>query len=489
VHARAPRTAVEIPAGRHAYLAPSFRTAVPLPPGASAALRSEVVGTITEDADALTRFASDASHLYQVPAAAVAPRDREDLQQLVGWARRWKVPLIARGGGSSLDGESVPSPDGVVVDFASWNAIIEVDPVDRLARVGPGVVNHDLHQRLAAHGLFFPPNPGSWTMSTIGGNAATNASGPRSFRYGSTRAWVRGLEVVLGSGEVLRVGHRTRKASTGPDLLGFFVGSEGTLGFFTEVCLALAPAPDRRIGLALSVPDELSFRKTLPRLLAPPTPAFSALEYLDRGTAGALSRFASGRLPGETALLLVELESAAADEASDLERVAKRFADAGFAEDPVVFPDADQLWTLRGQSGEAIEGEGVRIHEDVAVPWSRLDELVEGTRAIAARYDVPVRMFGHLGDGNLHPGFAVDPVSERARSIRRDLMLLTKRLGGTISAEHGVGSLKASFLPLEHGEVGVSVLEAFKRRCDPDGILNPGKLYPPRGLASGAGAS
>jgi FAD/FMN-containing dehydrogenase len=485
----APSDVPESSFGRQTYLASSLPTVVPLARDASDALRAEVQGTLTLDPDALTRFASDASHLVQLPAAAVAPRDRDDLQRLVAWARRWKVPLVARGGGSSLDGESVPPPGGVVVDLSGWNAIIELDVPDRLVRVGPGVVNRELHQMLAAHGLFFPPNPGSWTMSTLGGNTATNASGPRSFRYGSTRNWVRGLEVVLGSGEVLRVGHRTRKASTGPDLLGFFVGSEGTLGFFTEICLALAPAPERRIGLGIPVPDQLSFRDTLPRLLASPAPAFSAIEFLDRPTAAALSRFSSGRLPGETALLLLELESTEADEAADLERVARRFVEAGFTGEPVVYPDADQLWTLRGQSGEAIEGEGVRVHEDVAVPWSRLDELFEGTRALAARHDVPVRLFGHLGDGNLHPGFVVDPTSERSRAVRRDLLLLTKRLGGTISAEHGVGALKAPFLTLEHGEVGISLLEAFRRRCDPDGILNPGKLYPTPAPSAATGAS
>jgi glycolate oxidase len=462
---------------------------VPLGREASEALRAEVAGTVTDDPEALTRFASDASHMVQLPAAAVAPRDRDAVQHLVAWARRWRIPLVGRGGGTSLDGESVPSPGSVVVDFSGWNAIIEIDEANRLARIAPGVVNRELHQSLASRGLFFPPNPGSWTMSTFGGNASTNASGPRSFRYGSTRNWVRGLEVVLGTGELLRVGHRTRKASTGPDLLGFFVGSEGTLGLFTEITVALAPLPERRIGLGIPVPEDLRLGAAIPRLLASPAPAFSAVEYLDRSTASALSRFSAGRLPGDTALLLLELESTGADEDRDLERAALRLSEAGFTGDPAVYPDADQLWTLRGLSGDAIEEEGVRVHEDVAVPWSRLDELVEGTRALAARHDVPVRLFGHLGDGNLHPGFVVDPLSEKSRAVRRDLLLLTKRLGGTISAEHGVGAFKASYLALEHGDVGVSVLEAFKRRCDPDGILNPGKLYPGPGAVPGRGSS
>ncbi len=462
---------------------------MPLSPSSAAALRDEVAGTITDDPEALTRFASDASHLVGTPAAAVAPRDREDVERIVQWARRWKVPLVGRGGGSSLDGESVPPPGGVVVDFSGWTRILEVDEADRLVRVGPGLVNRELHRALLPHGLFFPPNPGSWAMSTIGGNTATNASGPRSLRYGSTRAWVRGIEVVLGTGEFLRVGHRTRKASTGPDLLGFFVGSEGTLGLFTEITLSLAPTPERRVGLVLPVPDDLSFRTTLPRLLASPAPAFAAIEYLDRSTAAALSRFASGRLPGDSALVLLELETTVADEERDLERAAERLAGSGFSGDPVVFPDADQLWTLRGQSGDAIEQEGVRIHEDIAVPWSRLDELIEGTKAIGARHEVPTRLFGHLGDGNLHPGFVLDPASERATTVRRELLELTKRLGGTISAEHGVGLVKAPYLVLEHGDVGVSLLEAFKRRCDPDGILNPGKLYPGPGPVAGRGSS
>jgi D-lactate dehydrogenase len=462
---------------------------VPLTREASAALRETVVGPVTEEPDALGRFASDASHLTQLPAAAVAPQDREEVERLVAWARRWRVPLVGRGGGSSLDGESVPPPGGVVVDFSGWTRILDISDRDRLVRVMPGVINRELHRSLASHGLFFPPNPGSWTMSTIGGNTATNASGPRSFRYGSTRAWVRGLEAVLGTGELLRVGHRTRKASTGPDLLGFLVGSEGTLGLFTEITLALAPTPERRVGLVVPVPDGLSFGEAISRLLASPVPSFSAIEYLDRETAAALHRFASGRLPGESALLLVEVESSDEGQAAELERAARRLGAAGFPAEPVVYPDADQLWTLRGQSGEAIESDGVRVHEDVAVPWSRLDELFAGLRALAARHNVPVRLFGHLGDGNLHPGFVIDPTSERAHAVRRELMLLTKRLGGTLSAEHGVGALKAPYLAMEHGEVGVSLLEAVKRRCDPDGILNPGKLYPPPRSLGGTGAS
>ncbi len=448
-----------------------------LDPAAVAALRGEVAGPVTDDPAALERFSTDASRFVQPAAAAVAPRDRDDLVRLVVWARRFRVPLVGRGAGTSLDGESIPSPGAVVVDFSGWTAVHEVDTTNRLVRLGPGVVNRELHRRLVPQGLFFPPNPGSWSSSTIGGNVATNAAGPRAFKYGSTRSWVRGLEVVLGTGEVLRVGRRTRKASTGPDVVGLLVGSEGTLGLFSEVTLALAPLPERRVGLVVPVPDGLRFGPAVERLLAPPSPPdLAAVEYVDRRTAAALAREPGSRLAGDSPLLLVELECAADDEERHLERLQERFARAGFPGEVSVYPDADALWTLRGRGGEVLEG--VRMREDVAVPWSRLDELFAGIEALARRFDVPVFLFGHLGDGNLHPNFVVDPPSEPARALRRELVLLAKRLGGTISAEHGIGLVKAPYLALEHGPEAVALLASIKRQCDPDGILNPGKLYP-----------
>ena len=453
---------------------------MPIAPDALRALEAEVQGPLTTDPSSLARFARDASPLSGEPGAALAPRDREEVQRVVRWARRWKVPLVGRGGGTSLDGESVPPPGALVLDFLEWNATEEIDPTNRLVRVGPGLVNRELNHVLRPHRLFFPPNPGSWVTSTIGGNVATNASGPRSFRYGPTRAWVRGLEVVLGTGEILRLGHRARKSSTGPDLLGFLVGSEGTLGLFTDVTLALAPAPERRIGLVVPVPEEQKLGAALLRLIAPPSPLLSAVEYVDRTTAGALVQEAGARLPSGTALLLLELESDLEGEERALERLSERLRLAGFGSDVEVYPDADQLWTLRGQSGEVLDRRlGPRVREDVAVPWSRVDELLEEIAAIGQRFGSAVYLYGHLGDGSLHPQYAVDPLTEKARSIRRELLIAARRLGGTVSAEHGIGLLKAPYLALEHGPEAVRLLRAVKALCDPDGILNPGKLLPP----------
>ena len=448
-------------------------------PEALRALEAEVRGPVTTDPSALERFARDASPLRGEPGAAVVPTDREEVRRIVRWARRWAVPLVGRGGGTSLDGESVPPPGALVVDFEPWNAIEEVDETNRLVRVGPGLINRDLDRALRPHRLFFPPNPGSWTTSTLGGNVATNASGPRSFRYGPTRAWVRGLEVVLGTGEVLTLGHRARRSSTGPDLLGFFVGSEGTLGFFTDITLALAPVPDRRVGLVVPLPPERELGTILLHLVKAPAPALSAVEYVDRGTAEALVHEAGGRLPVGSPLLLLELESEAEREERALEGLAERLRIAGAGEDIRVYPDADELWTLRGQSGEVLDRRlGPRVREDVAVPWSRLDAFLREVATIGDRFDAKVYLYGHLGDGVLHPQYVVDPSSDAAGSIRHDLVHAARRLGGTVSAEHGIGLLKAPFLTLEHGPEAVRFLRGAKQLCDPDGILNPGKLLP-----------
>ena len=217
-------------------------------------LASAVRGRVVTDPSLLARFARDGSHLSGRPSAVVMPADRDDVVALVAWARRHRTPLVARGGGTSLDGESVPPDGGVVVDLSGWSRLLEVDPEGLWARVEPGIVNYDLQRALRPYGSFFPPNPGSWTTSTVGGNVGTNASGMRSFRYGPTRAWVRELTAVLGTGASVHLGTRAAKRSVGPDLLQLFIGSEGTLGIVTEVTVRLAPLPPVRRGVAVPLP-------------------------------------------------------------------------------------------------------------------------------------------------------------------------------------------------------------------------------------------
>ncbi|MCI4331578.1 MAG: FAD-binding oxidoreductase [Thermoplasmata archaeon] len=413
--------------------------------------------------------------------ACVRPKDPEDLQALVRWARSTRTPLVPRGAGSSLDGESVPPDGGVVIDLSRWDGILEVDPVERLVRVQPGVVNLDLHRALRRHGLFFPPNPGSWTVCTLGGNVATNASGPRSYRYGATRAWVRGLELVLGTGERITCGRWVRKRSLGPELCGLFVGSEGTLGVFTELTLALAEAPERRVGLAVRLEEAGAIERVAHGLRSSAHSPLSSMEFLDERSTDELARLSSGRIQGGAATMLLEVESTDSEETVRLERMLAQLRELGVGTDPTVFPDADAMWTLRGRSSEALDRSvGPRVREDVAVPVARLGELFALVERLAREYQAPSYVFGHLGEGNLHPNFAIAPGSPRGEALRRELLVGALALGGTISAEHGVGAMKRGLVPAELGAVEAGLLWAWKAACDPDGILNPGKLYPNR---------
>ena len=453
----------------------------PVPASVTRSLVAAVRGRVTTDTASIAPFRHDASHLTGRPIAVVAPADPGDVVELVRWARRTHTPLVPRGGGTSLGGESVPPDGGVVVDLSGWSRLLEVDPNGLWARVEPGLVNRDLQRALLPHGLFFPPNPGSWTLSTIGGNVGTNASGMRSFRYGPTRAWVREVEAVLGTGSRVRLGSRVAKRSVGPDLLQMFVGSEGTLGIATEVTVRLAPVPAVRHGVIVPVPRGAALGPLVARLSRIPDSGLSAVEYLDRGSAAALAERRKARWPRDSSLLLLEVEAGDPDEAERrLSRLRRTLGEMGAGDGFTVFEDADELWTLRGASGDVLlERYGLHVREDVAVPLDRVDALVAELERIARRERVPFFLFGHLGEGSLHPNYAVGPTSAAAERIRAAVLRASRSLGGTISAEHGIGRLKRSFLTEELGAGAVALLAAVKQACDPDGILNPGKLYPP----------
>jgi glycolate dehydrogenase FAD-linked subunit len=445
-------------------------------------LAAAVRGRITTDPASTAPYGRDASHLVGRPLAVVAPVDATDVGDLVRWARRTHTPLVPRGGGTSLDGESVPPDGGVVVNLSEWSRLLEVDPDGLWARVEPGIVNRELQRVLFPHRLFFPPNPGSWTASTVGGNVGTNASGPRSFRYGPTRTWVREVEAVLGTGDRVHLGSRVAKRSVGPDLLQMFVGSEGTLGIATEVTVRLAPVPEIREGVIVALPRTVALGRLAGRLGRLPRSGLSAVEFLDRGCAAMLAERRKARWPGDAALLLLEIEAGDAAEAErNLERVHGALGESGVPGPLTVFEDADELWTLRGASGDVLnERFGYHVREDVAVPLARVDALVRDLERIARRERVPYLLFGHLGEGSLHPNYAIDPSTPAAERIRAAVLRASRRLGGTVSAEHGIGRLKRPFVAEELGPGAVELLWAVKRACDPDGILNPGKLYPMR---------
>ncbi len=444
------------------------------------ALRRAVHGPILTDPEVVAALGRDGSHLAGHPWAAVRPQDADDVERLVRWARATRTPLVARGGGTSLDGESTAFAGSVVVDFSGWNRVLEVRADELWARVEPGVVNWDLQTALRPTGRFFPPNPGSWRSSTVGGNAATNASGPRSFRYGPTRAWVREVRAVVGTGATVRLGSKAAKRSVGPDLLGLYVGSEGTLGLTTEVTVRLAPLPPVRRGLVVGVPAGASLGGLAARLAGRAETGLSAVEYLDAPSAAVLAerRGELGPAPGPILLLEVEAED---DADADLRRrrVESLLRAAGVPGAPVEFPNADELWRLRGESSVVLDEQfGQRIREDVAVPLGRVDAFLTELRRITADERVPLYLFGHLGEGSLHPNLVVDPSSPVAARLREAILRAALAHDGTISGEHGIGRLKSGMLAQELGAEGIRLLRSVKSAFDPDGILNPGKVLP-----------
>lgn len=423
----------------------------------------------------------DASPVQGRAEAWVSPRTADEVRDLVRWARRHRTPLVARGGGTSLDGESVPVRGGVVVDFAAMNRILEVRPEDLLVRVEPGVINYELQTALAHRGLFYPPNPGSWESSTLGGNAATNASGFRSFRYGPTRVWVVQIEGILGTGEPFVAGHLSPKRSAGPELLPLLVGSEGTLAIFTSLTLRLAPLPEVRHGLAVPVPREKKLGGLVKALQSERAAGLSAFEWVDDRVASALAKHARLPLEPGAGALLMEVEATREAEDAPLIHLRRRLKEAGVDADPHVFADANALWRARGRAGQILDTSlGPRMREDLGVPISKWDTLLERVAHLATDEHVELITYAHLGEGNLHPNFLVDPGSTTAERLRRRLAALARELGGTVSAEHGLGALKGLSYEDEHGPVLSAHLRALKRDLDPDGVLNPGKMFDPR---------
>lgn len=451
---------------------------MPRASGAIDTLRRSLSGEVSESPERRTALSRDASSVAGWADAVVRPEGVEDLQRLIAWARPRRVPVTARGGGTSLDGESVPVAGGVVVDLSGWDRVLEIDPVDGLARIGPGISQPALEAALERHGLTYPVNPGSGPASTLGGHVATNASGPRSFRHGSTRAWVRSLLVVDGRARRWTAGGRVRKRSIGPDLVGLLVGSEGTLGIFAEIGVRIAPRPSRRLGIAVPLPAGAPVGRLaadLPRTLGPGT---SAVEYVDAAADRAMSApFGEGSAP--LGWLLAEVEGEEADVYGSLGRLESARSGLGLADPPAIFESADRLWTRRGEAGTAVArslGESVR--EDIVVPVSALDRLLGELRAMARSHAVPLAVFGHVGEGNLHPSFGLNPRSPAAGRLRDELLDRVLALGGAISGEHGIGVTKRGHLRAQLGDPGLELLRAVKANLDPAGILNPGKLLP-----------
>jgi len=425
------------------------------------------------------------------PAALVHAASVEDVQQLMRIASATGTPVVPRGAGTGLAGGGISSRGSIVLDLSRMDRILEIDDVDELAVVEPGVLNGDLDRAARERGLWYAPDPASRAISSIGGNIATNAGGLLCAKYGVTRESVLGLAVVLADGTLLRTGHRTVKGVTGYDLTALMTGSEGTLGVIVEATLRLRPVvlgaietvaaafPDvESAGVAVGGVAAARVRPAILELIDPVGLARVAEHLGVDALAGTpLADFA----PGETFLLA---QCDAGDAASEATTIARVFAEAGGrVTRSTDAATGERLLDIRRAMHPALASRGNVLIEDVAVPRSRLPEMFREIARIGTRHGVDIPTLAHAGDGNLHPNFVFegDEVPEHVWTAADELFRAAVRLGGTLTGEHGVGVLKRRWLAEELGDTSVDLQRRIKAVFDPAGILNPGVMFPPPG--------
>ncbi len=443
------------------------------------------LGLITEP-DETSDFRRDETDFipYGRPLAVAFPTSTEDVSAVVRACAAYKVPVVARGGGSGLSGGANAMDGWVVLAMSGMDRIIEIDPDNLLVVTQPGVITADLETAVEAQGLLYPPDPASHELSFIGGNIAENAGGLRCVKYGVTRDYVLGLEVVLADGEVIRVGGRNVKDVMGYDLTRLMVGSEGTLGIITEATLKLRPRPAPKTTLLAFFPSVGHAGDAVSRITAAGvTPV--TLEMLDRNIIDAVEdALHLGLDPVAGAMLMIESDAGGELAEQELDTAAEACDRAGATSlDRATNPEeADAMREARRKAHWALKQLGQARTEDVSVPRSRVSEFIDAVAVISKRHDMMIGVFGHAGDGNFHPAYVTghdDPrAEERTDAVRADLYTAVLALGGTITGEHGTGLTKRDFLEQQFGPRGVAAMRAIKDALDPDGILNPGKLLP-----------
>jgi glycolate oxidase len=436
----------------------------------------------------LFAYARDESHLAPCwPDCAVLARTREEIAIVLRLCAEHRVPVTPRGAGTGMTGGALPVAGGVVLSTEKMTAIREIDVDDLVAVVEPGVILGELQDRVEELGLFYPPDPASLAMCSLGGNVAENAGGPRAFKYGVTREYVIGLEVGLIGGELLRMGRRTAKGVTGYDLVGAFVGSEGTFGVTTEITVKLLPRPTG-VATMLAVFPTISAAGAGVTAILRRGHRPRALELMDRLSIDHVRPKALYRFPaGAGAVAIIELDGDVEGLEAAVLRCAEACEEQGAIDVLVARDDAERrrLWQARRICSPSLrEAHRHKVAEDIAVPRGAIPEMLRRIEAIARRSELPVATFGHAGDGNLHVNFLCDedrhaaPVARRIEAAREALFRETVALRGTLSGEHGIGLTKQRYLPLEQSASLIEWQKRLKRLWDPEHLMNPGKIFP-----------
>lgn len=427
--------------------------------------------------------AYDGTFVEGTPDLVVRPVTTEQVARVLVLAHREGVPVYPRGAATGLSGGAVPLRAGIALDLTAMNRIYEISQEDMLAVVGPGVITGNLHREVEARGLFYPPDPSSSDFCTMGGNVAECAGGPRGLKYGVTRDYVLGLEVVLADGRIIRTGGRTIKNVTGYDLTRLFVGSEGTLGVVTEIIVRLIPRPSHVRTLLASFKDLVRTGEAVTAILSAGVVP-RTLEIMDSVSISLVERFASCGLPLDAAaVLLIETDGSEQEATEEAELIVRLLREVG-AQNIRLAADAreaQELWKARKSISPAIAKiKPTKISEDATVPRNRVAEMIERLGQIRQKYGIDLVIFGHAGDGNLHPNIACDrsePAEmEKVEKAIGEIFEAALELGGTLSGEHGIGILKAPYLRRELGPA-YEVMRAIKKTLDPDNILNPGKIF------------
>jgi glycolate oxidase len=440
---------------------------------------------VSDESKELAAHSGDKWFAAHEPEVVVFARSTSDVSKLLQFASREKIPVTARGGGFGYVGGCVPVRGGIVLSLVQMNRIKEINFADAVAIVEPGVFTADLKAAVRAQKLFYPPDPASMKDCTIGGNVATNAGGPRCLKYGVTRNYVIGLEVVLANGEVLRTGGRVHKNKTGFDLIGLFVGSEGMLGVVTEITLRLLPLPPARSTLSAAFATATQAAEAVQAIFAAGfLPA--SLEIADRFTLEAARRNLNKLIvPPGNAHLLVDLDGQEESVRSEAEAIRELVATKkpNSLEMATGEADCEKLWALRREFSNSLRATGLtKLNEDVVVPRSHLVDLIELAEKLHAKHGFPIACFGHAGDGNIHVNIMADrynrdaAVRERVDGALDELFAQVLAWGGVITGEHGIGLAKKRWWPDATSEVVRELHRKLKHALDPHGILNPGKF-------------